>query len=164
MTVTELITRNLTKERHIMPKFVLQRDNTATGNNTFSGTNTFSGLVKATGSTAGVGYATGAGGTVTQTTSRSTGVTINKVCGSITTDTTSLAAGAEATFTVTNSTVAATDVVNVCMKTITTGTPVAFVTAVAAGSFDITISNLHASTADTSADVINFAVLKSVAA
>lgn len=114
--------------------------------------------------TSGIGYSTGAGGAVTQITSRATGVTLNTVTGQITTDTTSLAAGAEATFTVTNSAVAATDVVVVNMSTITTGTPVAHVTAVAAGSFDITITNLHASTADTSADVINFAVIKGVAA
>ena len=35
--------------------------------------------------TAGVGYATGAGGTVTQATSRTTGVTLNKTTGAITT-------------------------------------------------------------------------------
>jgi len=110
------------------------------------------------------GRVAGDGGAVTQITSRATGVTLNTVCGSITTDTTALAAAAEATFTVTNNKVAATDVVAVCMKTITTGTPVAHVTAVAAGTFDITLTNLHATTADTSADVINFIVLKSVAA
>ena len=120
--------------------------------------------ILSTGSTQGVGYATGAGGAVTQITSRATGVTLNTICGTITTDSTSLAAAAEATFTVTNSAVAATDTVVVSMKTITTGTPVAFVTDVSAGSFDITISNIHASTADTSADLINFAVIKSVAA
>ena len=60
--------------------------------------------------TAGVGYATGAGGTVTQGTSRTTGVTLNKTAGAITLFS---AAGTTtaATFTVTNSTVAATDVI-----------------------------------------------------
>lgn len=110
-----------------------------------------------------VGYEAGSGGAVTQATNRTTGVTLNKICGTITTDDASLAAGAEATFTVTNDKVAATDVVNVCLQTITTGTPLAFVTDVSAGSFDITISNLHASTADTSADLINFVVYKAVA-
>lgn len=111
------------------------------------------------------GYETGAGSTVTQITNRSTGVTINAVCGQITTDDTSLAAGAEATFTVTNSEVAATDVVVVSAASgQTTSTSVPLVTAVAAGSFDITLTNLHASTADTGAMVINFAVIKSVSA
>ena len=41
--------------------------------------------------------------TVTQTTNRSTGVTINSLVGQITTDATALAAGAEAKFVVTNS-------------------------------------------------------------
>lgn len=114
--------------------------------------------------TGSLGYATGAGGTVTQLTDRTTGVTLNKTCGAITTHTASLAAAAEATFTVTNSTVAATDVVVVSIKPGGTGTPQAYVSNVAAGSFAITITNLHASVADTSADVINFAVVKAVAA
>ena len=120
--------------------------------------------IKSSHATAGIGYATGAGGAVTQITSRSTGVTLNTICGQITTDTTSLAAAAEATFTVTNSAVAATDVVVVSITPGGTGTPMAYVSSVAAGSFAITISNLHASTADTSADVINFAIIKGVAA
>lgn len=112
-----------------------------------------------------LGFATGAGGAVTQTTSRATGVTLSKPCGAITTDVTSLAAGAEATFTVTNTLVAATDVVVVSLKTpSSTGFSVPSVTKTQAGSFDITLSNLHASTADTSASVINFLVLKAVAA
>lgn len=111
-----------------------------------------------------IGYATGAGDTVTQITNRSTGVTINKPCGKIQTDTTSLAAAAEATFTVTNSVVEIGDVVVVSIRSGTAATTIAFVTAVAAGSFDITISNLHASTAETGAIVINFAVIKGVTA
>ncbi len=107
-----------------------------------------------------LGYTTGAGSTVTQATNRSTGVTINAVTGAITMNATSLAAGAEATFTVTNSAVEAADVPVVAIKSSATGTPVANVTAVAAGSFAITVTNLHASTADTTADVINFVVLK----
>ena len=45
--------------------------------------------------------------TVTQITNRSTGVTLSATAGQITTDDTSLAAGAEATFTVTNTYVTA---------------------------------------------------------
>lgn len=54
-------------------------------------------------STTGIGYATGAGGTVTQATSKSTGVTLNKACGQITMNNAALAAGASVSFTVTNS-------------------------------------------------------------
>jgi hypothetical protein len=121
----------------------------------------------ARGRTTGFGYKTGVGvgSTVTQITTRATGVTINALSGTITTDSTSLAAAAEATFIVTNSKVAATDVVVVAVKSggTTAGSTWASVTAVAAGSFSITVANLHASTADTAALVINFAVIKSTA-
>lgn len=110
----------------------------------------------------GIGYRTGSGGTVTQATSRTTGVTLNTMTGLITCNSTSLAAGAEAAFVVTNSSVAATDTVIVNVVSSSTGTPVAFVTAVSAGSFTVTLSNLHASTADTTADTIRFTVIKSV--
>jgi len=99
-------------------------------------------------------------GSVTQATSRSTGVTVNAIAGTITTDATSLAAGAEATFTVTNNKVKAGSVVVVSLQTPSaTGFSVPAVTTTAAGSFNITLSNLHAATADTSASVINFAVI-----
>ncbi len=107
-----------------------------------------------------MGYASGAGGAVTQLTNRTTGVTLNKLSGQITTNNASLAAGAEAEFTVTNSEVDATDVVVVNITPGGTGTPQAYVSTVADGSFKVTLTNLHATTADTSADVINFAVIK----
>lgn len=121
--------------------------------------------LRSSGPASGIGYATGAGGAVTQATNRSTGVTVNAICGAITTDATSLAAGAEATFTVTNSSVAVGDVVVVSLRSgATAGTSIPVVTAVAAGSFDITLTNLHATTADTGASIINFAVIKAVSA
>lgn len=108
--------------------------------------------------TAGVGYATGAGGTVTQATNRTTGVTINKTTGAITLVS---AAGSTtpASFTVTNSTVAATDTVVVSQKSGTDKRAV-WVTAVAAGSFEITTYTLSGTT--TEQPVINFAVIKGV--
>lgn len=114
-----------------------------------------------------MGYGTGAGSTVTQITNRSTGVTINALCGTITTDTSSLAAEASAVFVVTNSKVEIGDVVVLSMRSGSVAlntTPV--VSAVAAGSFSITIvnNNAAAGTAETGAIVINFAVLKAVTA
>jgi hypothetical protein len=53
---------------------------------------TVSGSVLAVSPT-GVGYGVGAGGTVTQTTSKSTAVTLNKACGLVITSNSSLAAG-----------------------------------------------------------------------
>jgi hypothetical protein len=108
-----------------------------------------------------IGLILPAASTVTQATNRSTGVTLNALCGAITTDATSLATGAEATFTVTNNLVAAGDVVVVSLRTASaTGLSLPFVSATAAGSFDITLSNVHGTTADTSASVVNFAVIK----
>ena len=57
----------------------------------------------------GIGYPTGAGGTVTQATSKSTPVTLNKPCGQITMNGAALAAGASVGFQLTNSTIAALD-------------------------------------------------------
>jgi hypothetical protein len=120
---------------------------------------TATGTIVSTG-TAGVGYGTGAGGTVTQLTSRTTGVTLNKTTGAITMFS---AAGSTtaATFTVTNSTVAATDVIILNQKS---GTNLydLLVTAVAAGSFNITFRSTSGTATD--APVINFAVIKAVAA
>jgi len=97
--------------------------------------------------------------TVTQTTNRSTGVTLNTTAGQITTDTTSLAAAAEATFVVTNDKVTAKTVPVIAIASGAVATPIAYVSAVAAGQFSITISNLHASTGETGALVINFVLL-----
>ena len=111
-------------------------------------------------SPAGIGFGTGAGGTVTQATSRVTGVTLNKPTGAITL----VSAAGLATFqsfTVTNSTVAATDVVQVSQKS---GTDLyqIFVTAVAAGSFRITFATTGGITVEQ--PVFNFAVIKGVTA
>ena len=112
-----------------------------------------------------IGYATGAGLAVTQITSRATGVTINATCGAITTDATSLAAAAEVRFVVTNSAVEIGDVVVACVRSgPTADTSVVDVVAVAAGSFTLQLTNLHASVADTGAAIINFAVIKAVSA
>ena len=121
------------------------------------------GLVTTSSASAAFGYATGAGGAVTQITSRSTGVTLNTNCGAITGNSTSLAAGGEAIFVVTNSSVALRDVVVISVVSgPTANTSVFSVSATAAGSFSIRIRNLHASTADTGAPIINFAIIKAV--
>jgi len=120
---------------------------------------TATGVIASTG-TAGVGYATGAGGAVTQATSRTTGVTLNKTSGAITLFSAAGSATA-ATFTVTNSTVAATDVIILNQKS---GTDLydLMVTAVAAGSFNISFRTTGGTT--TEQPVFNFAVIKGVAA
>lgn len=110
--------------------------------------------------TAGLGYGTGSGGTVTQATSRTTGVTLNKTNGSITL----VSAAGTATwqsFTVTNSAVAISDVVILSQRS---GTDLYMleVTAVAAGSFRISFATTGGTT--TEQPVFNFAVIKAVTA
>lgn len=97
---------------------------------------------------------------VTQGTSITTGVTCSAYSGVITTVSQTVAGGAEAEFTVTNTKVKATDVVVACIKTHTSaGEFIVGVSAVADGSFKLRLTNLHASTAGNNVLVINFAVL-----
>uniref|UniRef100_A0A6M3XDI2 Uncharacterized protein n=1 Tax=viral metagenome TaxID=1070528 RepID=A0A6M3XDI2_9ZZZZ len=115
----------------------------------------------------GVGYGTGAGGAVTQSTNRTTGVTINKLTGTITTNNTSLAAEAAAAFIVTNSTVAIGDVVVVSQQSGAIGAMTdVVVVAVATGSFTISVmnNNVAAGIAETGAILVNFAVIKAASA
>lgn len=101
---------------------------------------------------------------VTQLTSITTGVTCNANTGVITTVSQTVAAGAEADFVVTNSRVAAGDVVVACIATHTSaGTFIVAVAAVAAGQFTLRLTNLHASAAGNNVLVINFLVLKAAA-
>ncbi|WP_147377675.1 hypothetical protein [Mesorhizobium waimense] len=101
---------------------------------------------------------------VTQITSITTGVTVDAYSGVITTVSQTVAAAGEADIVVTNSKVAATDVIVACIKTHTSaGSFIAAVSAVAAGSFTLRLTNLHASAAGDNVLVINFLVLKATA-
>ena len=109
-----------------------------------------------------VGYSTGTGGTVTQATSKSTGVTLNKRCGQITMNNAALSAAAEVSFTFTNSTIAATDVVVTAISSgATAGAYNTHVDAIAAGSCRISITNFSAGPLS-EAIVLNFVVIKAV--
>ena len=117
--------------------------------------------ILSSGTSSGIGYATGAGAAVTQITSRTTTPpVINRVTGAITL----VSAAGSATyqsFTVTNSTVAATDVIIVNQNS-GTDKYIIMVTAVAAGSFQITFATTGGTT--TEQPVFNFAVIKGVTA
>ena len=89
---------------------------------------------------------------------------MSKPCGQITTVALTTAAAAEERFTVTNTLVAATDVISLSTTYNGAGTPMLSVQKVAAGAFDIVITNVHASNALDALMVINFVVHKSVAA
>jgi hypothetical protein len=109
-----------------------------------------------------IGFATGAGGTVTQTTDKSTGVTLNKPVGEIVMDDDELADDTVVTFTLTNDKIAATDIVIVHHADV--GTPGEYqvqCTAVAAGSCDISVRNISGGSLS-EAIVLHFAVIKGV--
>ena len=119
--------------------------------------------ITSVGPTSGIGYATGAGGAVTQITNAATAVTLDKVCGQITTVALTTAAAAEEAFVVNNSNVDANDVIVVNTTYAGGGKPIVFVTNVGAGVFTVNITNVSASALD-AVLVVNFAVIKSVAA
>jgi hypothetical protein len=107
-----------------------------------------------------VGYlTTGQGGTVTQASSKSTGVTLSKKCGAITMNGAALAAGAVVSFTLTNTTIAATDVL--VLNHSATGTAGAYLlnAQAAAGSAAINVTNITSGSLS-EAIVISFAVVK----
>jgi hypothetical protein len=119
----------------------------------------FSGAAISASPSGGVGYATGAGGTVTQITSRTTGVTLNKTTGAITMFS---AAGSAtpAAFTVTNSAVAATDVIVLNVKAATASNTYNLQAQPGAGAFTVLFYTTGGTATD--APVINFAVIKGV--
>ena len=110
-----------------------------------------------------IGYAAGAQGTVTQGTSKSTGVTLNKSAGRITMNGALLAANTAVSFTLTNSLISANDaiIVNVSGG----GTAAAYTTYISsmtAGSAVVTLRNL--TSGDLSeAVVLNFAIIHGAA-
>ncbi len=109
------------------------------------------------------GYGTGAGGTVTQATSKSTGVTLNTRCGQITLNAAALAADTTVSFVLTNSSVAAGDVL--ILNHISGGTPGSYLLNArsAAGSATIDVRNITAGSLS-EAVVIAFAIIKATTA
>jgi len=97
-------------------------------------------------------------GTVTQATSITTGVTINKAAGTITTVSSTVAHDARAAFTVTNSYAKSDSVIVVSAKTAGTGIPVATVTTKSNGSFVITLINAATTVAFNDTIAIDFII------
>lgn len=115
-------------------------------------------------STAGVGYATGSGGTVAQATDKTTGVTLNKVTGTITLTSAALSSSTAVGFTFTNSAIAATDAVLFNIKSGATANSYSItVDAVAAGSCHVALRNYSGGSLS-EAVVLSYAVIKGVAA
>ena len=110
-----------------------------------------------------LGYKVGSGGTVTQATNKTTAVTLNKINGEIVMNGAALADDATAAFTLTNNTIAATDVVIVNVASVgTAGAYQVTVGAVAAGSCSISVLNVSGGSLS-EAIKLNFAVIKAVA-
>lgn len=113
----------------------------------------------------------GVGGTVTQATSRTTGVTLDKLTGEITLFAGSISGHEADEFTLTNSTIGANDVVVVCFKSgCAVGTRKYYqihVVAVAAGSCVISVGNIDNATIPTTgteSPVVQFSVIKGAVA
>lgn len=108
----------------------------------------------------GSGYRTGAGGTVTQATSKATGVTLNKPTGAITLNNAALAANTVVSFTLTNSAIAADDVIVVHHKSGgTAASYVCWADSMAAGSCKINVHNITGGSLGETI-VLAFAVIK----
>ena len=110
-----------------------------------------------------IGYTTAAQTTVTQATSKSTGVTANTSAGRITMNNAALAGATAVSFILTNSSISTNDVMIVNVASNTTGSAAGayttYVSYLAAGTALITLRNLTASTSYSEAVVINYAVI-----
>ena len=113
--------------------------------------------------TSEIGYTAAAQGTVTQLTSKSTAVTLDKSAGRITMNNASLATATNATFTLNNSTISANDAVILTISggQATPGSYNVFANSLAAGSVSITLRNISGGSLS-EAIVINFAIIHSL--
>ena len=106
-----------------------------------------------------IGYAPAAQGSVTQLSSKSTAVTLNKSSGQITMNNADLATVTTVSFTFNNSTISAKDTMVVCISSgATTGAYLVYVSNLTAGSATISLRNFTAGTLG-EAVVVNFAIV-----
>jgi hypothetical protein len=107
-----------------------------------------------------IGYTAAAQGTVTQATSKSTAVTLNKPAGRITMDAASLATATNATFTLNNSFISANDTVILTISggQATAGSYNVFANSLGTGTVSITLRNISGGSLS-EAVVINFAII-----
>ena len=136
----------------------------AAANNTFlarstSGAGDYEALVT---TTTGLGFYTGAGGTVTQATSKATPFTLDKMCGQITTAADLLTHATVVSAVWTNSKIAATDVVIINHKSGGTIGAYVFNVSCGAGTATLYITNNQTSGTLSDALVLSFVVIKGV--
>lgn len=114
-------------------------------------------------SDAQLGYTAAAQGTVTQATSKSTAVTLNKSAGRISMNAASLAANTAVTFTLNNTLISANDIVITNISGAVTGSPTAgayttYVSSMTTGSAAITLRNMTGGALAEDV-IINFALI-----
>lgn len=111
-----------------------------------------------------IGYAASAQGTVTQATSKSTAVTLDKSAGRITMNNASLTTATNATFTLNNALISANDTVILTISggQATPGSYNVFANALATGSVSITLRNISGGTLS-EAVVINYCIIHGAA-
>ena len=128
-----------------------------------SGAVTFGSTALANGASSVIGYATGAGGSVTQTGSKTDTVILNKPCGRVIMHNAALASGASATFNVTNSFVDTSDLVIVSANydSGTTGAYLAQLFAVFSGGFAVRVTNSTGGSLSETPHIV-FTVIKGV--
>jgi hypothetical protein len=106
-----------------------------------------------------IGYSAGAQGTVTQLTSKSTAVTLNKSAGRITMSGVELAANTAVSFTLNNSLISANDVLVVCISGgATAAAYTTYISSMTTGSAVVTLRNLTGG-ALSEAVILNFATI-----
>ena len=106
-----------------------------------------------------LGYSADAQGTVTQSTSKSTAVTLNKSAGQITMNNAALAGTTNVTFTLNNSTISTKDVVILSVASgATAGSYNCWVSGKGTGTCSITVRNITGGSLS-EAIVINFAII-----
>jgi len=161
IAANDVTTSSIANNAVTLPKIVA-----AAANNTFlarfttvsPGSSDYEALVT---TTTGLGFYTGAGGTITQATSKATAFTLSKMCGQITTAADVLNAATIVSATWTNSLIAATDVVIINHKS--GGTLGAYTINVACLAVMATLS-IRNNTASPLGEtlILNFVVIKSV--
>jgi hypothetical protein len=110
---------------------------------------------------AGLGYGTGAGGTVTQSTSKSTAVTLNKPCGQITMNNAALAANTNVNFVLNCSVAATSDIIVINHQSGAAAYGTYDVSARVSGAGFVTVSVYNKTAGSLSeAIILNFAVIK----
>ena len=111
-----------------------------------------------------IGYAASAQGTVTQLTSKSTAVTLDKSAGRITMNNASLTTATNATFTLNNALISANDTVILTISggQATAGSYNVFANSLATGSVSITLRNISGGTLS-EAVVINYCIIHGAA-